>query len=342
VSDFPNLDLGGFISADTGGGFCEWFDAGTKGINGNASDLMNNFVFAYCCSTLAVESGGVGGTTNLGFYEGYVTGGGTSTTAVAVLTLSGLPGNTANSSPFVPGGGTACYYMDVRLTSLVPFADGPIGYSWHFLDFDLTGVAGSTIPFTSCVASCSAVHGLDGLGMDWWIDRYCPPGFLLETFAWGSNGWLNYAYSISMDIRELGDCTATTTTYNSTSPACADVLSGAPLVIGTTWIGEVTHAPGTAGASTLLIRGAKIPGNGASGGTSGGESRGRLLVTGAFIANLSGSADTIAPVLATQRNFSAPIPLQFGLACNEWFAQCLTLGAGKQKLSNGLELDTGL
>ena len=145
-----------------------------------------------------------------------------------------------------------------------------------------------------------------------------------------------------MDIRELADCTATTTTYNSTSPACVDVLSGPPLVIGSTWVGEITHAPGTATASTLLVRGARIPGNGANGGTSGGESRGRLLVAGAFIANVCATTDTLALVLATQKNFSAPIPLQFGLACNEWFAQALTLGAGKQKLSNGLELDTGL
>ena len=56
----------------------------------------------------------------------------------------------------------------------------------------------------------------------------------------------------------------------------------------------------------------------------------------------TGARHTLAPVLATQRNFNAPIPLSFGMACNEWFAQALTLGAGKQKLSNGLELDTGL
>jgi hypothetical protein len=341
VSDFPNVDLGGFIGADTGGGFCEWFDAGTKGFNGNASDLMNNFVFAYCCATLAVESGGVGGTTNLGFYEGYVTGGGTSTTAVAVFTLSGLPANTANSSPFIPGGGTACYLINITFAALVPFADGPIGYSHHFLDLDVTGVAGSTIPFMACVSSCSGT-GPDGLGMVDVIDEYCPPGFLLSTFTFGTTQFGSYFSSMSMDIRELGDCTATVTVYNSTSPACVDVLSSSPMVIGTTWIAEVTHAPGTAGTSTLLIRGSKIAGNGANGGTSGGESRGRLLVTGAFVANLSSTTDTLAPILATQRSFAAPIPLQFGLACNEWFGQCLTLGAGKQKLSNGLEIDTGL
>ena len=341
VSDFPNVDLGGFIGADTGGGFCEWFDAGVKGFNGNASDLMNNFIFAYCCATLAVESGGVGGTTNLGFYEGYTVTGGAATTAAAVFTLSGLPANTANSSPFVMGGGTACYLINITFAALVPFADGPIGYSFHFLDLDITGVLGSTIPFMSCVSSCSG-PGPDSLGMVDLIDEYCPPGFLLTTFTFGTTQFGSYFSSMSMDIRELGDCTATTVTYNSTSPACVDVLSGTPLVIGTTWVGEVTHAPGTATASTLLVRGSKIAGNGANGGTSGGESRGRLLVTGAFVGNLTGTADGIAPILATQRNFSAPIPLQFGLACNEWFGQCLTLGAGKQKLSNGLELDTGL
>ena len=108
VSDFPNLDLGGFIAADTGARACEWFEAGTKGVNGNASDLMNDFVFAYCSAALAVESGGPGGTTTLGFYEGYLAGGGTPTTTVAIFSLSGLPANTSASSPFVMGGGTSC------------------------------------------------------------------------------------------------------------------------------------------------------------------------------------------------------------------------------------------
>ena len=238
------------------------------------------------------------------------------------------------------GGGTACYLVNISFVVLVPFANGPIGYSHHFLDLDITGVVGSTIPFMSCVSSCSGT-GPDGLGMVDLIDEYCPPGFLLTTFTFGTTQFGSYFTSMSMDIREQGDCTATRLSYNSTSPACVDVLSAIPIVVGTTWVGEVTHAPGTATASTLLIRGSKIPGNGANGGVSGGESRGRLLVTGAFIANLSGSADTIAPILVTQRNFVAPIPLAFGLACNDWFGQCLTLGAGKQKLSNGLEFDTG-
>ena len=343
VSDFPNLDLAGFIGADTGGGFCEWIDAGVKGTSGNASDLMNNFVFAYCSSALDVASGGPGGTTTIGFYEGYVFGGGTPTTAVAIFSLTGLPANSAFSSPFIMGGGWTCTILDVSLSSLLPFADGPIGYSWLFRDVDATGVLGATIPFMSCVQSCSG-FGPDGLGMVSCLDQYCPPGFLRSNFSCFSTIVpfpFSYAQSMSMDIREVIDCTASVISYNSTSPACVDVLSSPPLVIGTTWVAEVTHAPGTASASTLLVRGAKIPGNGASGGTSGGEPRGRLLVKGAFIANLSGAADALAPILATQRNFVAPIPLQFGLACNEWFGQCLTLGAGKQKLSNGLALTTG-
>ena len=44
--DFNNNDLGGFVGVDTGNCFCEWFDSGVKGFNGNNSDLMNNIVFA--------------------------------------------------------------------------------------------------------------------------------------------------------------------------------------------------------------------------------------------------------------------------------------------------------
>src|SRR5262247_1098318 len=43
VSDFPNLDLGGFVGIDSGGSFCEWFNDGIKGVNHNASDLMTSF-----------------------------------------------------------------------------------------------------------------------------------------------------------------------------------------------------------------------------------------------------------------------------------------------------------
>ena len=40
VLDFYNNDLSGFVGVDTGGGFCEWFDAGVKGWQGNVSDCF--------------------------------------------------------------------------------------------------------------------------------------------------------------------------------------------------------------------------------------------------------------------------------------------------------------
>ncbi len=343
ISDFPNIDLGGFIGADTGGGFCEWYDGGVKGTVPNASDLMRNFVIAYCSAALDVNSGGVGGTVGLGFYEGYVS---TSTAVdpgpgVANFTLSGLPANTAFSSPFLVGGGTACFFLNVTFTNLVPFADGAIGYSWHFIDIDATGVLGATIPFLACVSSCSG-PGPDSLGMIDFIDEYCPadpgPGGtpVLAHFTFGTTIYGSYFTSMSMDIRELADCTAANVSYNSTSPANVDVLTSTPAIIGTTWSAEVTHAAGTATFSTLLVRGSKIPGNGAPAG-----SKGRLLVTGAFFSDVLGVNDTIPPILASQKNFSAGIPLQFSLACIDWFAQAVTGGSGAQKLSNGIDGDTG-
>ena len=335
VSDFPNVDLGGFLGADTGGGVFKWFDAGVKGTNANASDLMNNFIFAYCSTVLEVSAGGPGGTTSIGFYEGYTAGGGAPTTAVAILSLTGLPAATGPGCGFVGCFPIGCYLIDITLPSLVPFADGPIGYSWHFLDFDQTGVLAATTPFLSCVQSCSG-PGPDGLGMVDSIDRYSTPGTFLSTFTFGTTQFGSYFTSMSMDIREVGDCTASVASYNSTSPPNEDVLSATNAVIGTTWSAEVTHAAGTAAFATLLVRGAKIPGNGAGAGQYG-----RLLVTGAFLTNLPGMPDTQMPIQNSQRNFSTFLPLQFGLACNEWFCQALTGGGGATRLSNGIAGTTG-
>lgn len=85
-TDFFNLDLAGFVNADTGNGFCEWFDSGTKGFTGNASDLMSSVVFAYCSAMLSVASGGPGSSFKLGYYEGYTAGGRSPSTTVAAFT----------------------------------------------------------------------------------------------------------------------------------------------------------------------------------------------------------------------------------------------------------------
>ena len=134
----------------------------------------------------------------------------------------------------------------------------------------------------------------------------------------------------------MADCTASVTSYNSTSPPNEDILSATNAVIGTGWSAEVTHAAGTAAFSTLLVCGAKIPGNGAAGGPYG-----RLLVTGAFLTNLPGTADALPPIQDSQRNFGVFLPLSFGLACSDWFCQALTGGGGAIRLSNALAGTTG-
>ena len=127
------------------------------------------------------------------------------------------------------------------------------------------------------------------------------------------------------------DCDASVTAFDS-SPPNADVLTAAPMILGAPWRAEVTHAAGTAVFSALLLRGERVPGDGAPAGT-----RGRLLVTGSFLANLAGTPDELAPILASQRNFRATIPADLSLACLGWFAQAITGGAHEQRLSNGVE-----
>ena len=89
--------------------------------------------------------------------------------AVAVFTLTGLPGNSASSSFF---GGFTCYFINVTFGSLVAFADGPMGWSWKFVDVGLSGLLGGTWPFLSCTVSCSATVGqVDGQGMTDLVDE---------------------------------------------------------------------------------------------------------------------------------------------------------------------------
>jgi hypothetical protein len=339
VSTFWNNDISGFVGADTGNGFCQWVDAATKS-HPNDAEYMRRFRFIYCSSMLDLFSGGPGGSTRIAFYEGYTTGGGASTT-VAIFSLTGLPSNTAHSSIFSsPAGGTSCFAIQIIVAgNMIPFSDGPISYSWRFMDQDTSpfGLA-ATIPALGCISSCSG-PGPDGRGMDDLLDQYCPPGTLLTTFSFGSSSAGTYFTSLGMDIREIADCTATVTSYNSTSPVNVDTLTSNPAIINSTWTAEVTHAAGTAAFSTMYVRGSKIAGNGAPGGAGG--TRGRFLVTGAFYDDVASGPDTISPILNTQRNFSAFIPLSFDLACIDWFGQALTGGAGQIKWSNGIDGDTG-
>jgi hypothetical protein len=199
-ANFLNADLGGFVGVDTGNKFCEWFDAGEG--NGCGTDMMRSVLFAYCSAALAVGSGGPGGSVRLGFYEGYTVGGGAPTTAVAIVTIEGLPANTASSSIVL--GGFRCYFIRINFNPVRNFQKGRLAYSWHFMDLDRTNVLAATFPFLSCVQSCSGV-GPDAQGMVDLIDQYCPSGSgpPKNTFSFGTTIFGSYFTSISMQIEKL-------------------------------------------------------------------------------------------------------------------------------------------
>jgi hypothetical protein len=330
--DFNNNDLGGFVGVDTGNGFCEWFDAAVKGFAGNGSDLMNNIVFAYCSAMLAPGSGGPGGSVKLGFYEGYTWFGGAPTTTVAAFTLTGLPANTGSSSFF---GGFRCFFIQVIFTNMVAFADGPIGYSWKFLDVGTTGVLGGTWPFLSCVVSCSgAITQVDGQGMTDILDEYCPPGFRKATFTFGTTS--GSFTSMSMDVREVTDFAATEVGYNATTSPNGDTLSTAEgkAVVGSTWTATLARSPVTgAGTFNTKVRTTRIalP----NGVTPPAPVQGRLLISGPVLASINGTHNG-----TTGSAPSAAIPLQFSFVCFHYVAQATATGGGV-KLTSALDGTTG-
>ena len=206
IADLTNLDLGAYFGLETGDGACEWIDAATKGFASNASDLVSDIVFAYCSVMLDPASGGPGSSVLLGFYEGYAVGGPAPTTNVALYNLTGLPGHNhaTSGSPF--SGDLTCRYLHLDLASCLAFADGPIGYSWRFMDHGTTNVLAGTFPVLSCVQSCTGA-GPDGQGMVDLLDKFCPPGQFVSTFTFTSpppgsalSGDPFYTTSIAMDV----------------------------------------------------------------------------------------------------------------------------------------------
>ena len=324
VVDFYNNDLGGFVGIDSGNGFCEWFDSAVKGSAGNRSDLMSDIVFAYCSAMKGPGSGGPGGSVRLGFYEGYTWGGGAPTTVAAAFTLTGLPANTSSSSFF---GGFRCFFIQVEFAQLIAFADGPIGYSWRFLDVGTTGIFSGTWPFLACSISCSAIAPptLDVM------DRYCPPGTLVGSFTFGSASG-SYT-SMSMEIREAADLAATLTPYNATPTPNSDVLSTSVAVVDRDWTVFLARVPSAApGNFVVKVHTARIP-------TPGGVPvpppvQGRLLVSGPELGQRIGVHD------GTQGTLSVRIPPRLDLLCRHFAAQALVTG-GTIELSSAVEGTTG-
>ena len=317
VVDFDNLDVAGYFGVDTGGGSFEWIDAGTKGFAGNASDLMSKIVFSYCTFVQDQASGGPGGSTLLGFYEGYQTGGPAPTTSVALVNLSGLPGRN------VPGlaygtASPACYFVEVNFADSIAFADGPIGYSWRFMDFDLTGVRSGTGPVLACVQSCSGA-GPDGQGMDAFIERYSSTGTYLSTYTTPSIG-------ISMSIAEVADVEATATTWNSQG-INTDALSATAIAIGESWQVDIAlaHGHGASGPTNVKVRSSCINGPNLLSPTGHPV---EILTTGLLALTLAdphnGTATSYAPF---------PVPADISLVGLPWAAQGTVVGGGRVDLT---------
>lgn len=217
-----NNDFSGFVGVDSGiggaNGPCEWIQASNKGnapaTNGGKSGFLTGFAFAYCSAALDPASGGVGGSTIIGFRTGYAKGtaanaGGPTGVDQGTFLLSGLPANTNCSSFF---GGASCYLIGVTLgTTPVCLPDGPIGYSWRFTDLGTDGVLAKTFPFLACVNSCSGV-GPDTQGMTDCVDQYCPAGTITASFSFSTA--IPYFTSLSMELDELVAVTGTSTSFN--------------------------------------------------------------------------------------------------------------------------------
>ncbi|MEQ1895235.1 MAG: hypothetical protein ABL998_22065, partial [Planctomycetota bacterium] len=190
-------------------------------------------------------------------------------------------------------------------------------------------VAG-TWPFLSCVVSCSgAVTQVDAQGMTDILDEYCPPGNRLATFTFGttSGSWT----SMSMDVREATDFTATQIGYNATISPNGDTLSANTAVVTSTWTTSIARSPVTGPGSYVVRLSLSKPVN-----PNGINSFAGQYLIGATAAIVLGGAHngttgSTPPVL---------IPGQFSLVCFHYYAQAIILGGGV-KLSSALEGTTG-
>jgi hypothetical protein len=304
--EFANLHLSGFVGTDTGAAGCQWFDAGIKGA-GNASDLMSRVDFAYTATSSQ-------GNLTLGFYEGYTPGGGTPSTVVALFSLTGLPGTT---------GGSSSYLVSLNVDPAVPFADGPIGYSWTFETVD------PVHPFLACVQSCTG-PGPGPFGVIDQLDRRCPPNPAFMPFSFPG-----YFSSIALDILEAADLTSTVG-VQAGDGINVDTLSAPPMILGGSWTASVGigHAHGPSGAVSLRIRTGIT--NGANVFSPFGGRLTEVLIQGPLLATLAGSHNGVSGLFPT-----LSVPPTSGVYGLGWAAQATVLGGGFADLSLALSGQVG-
>ena len=361
VSDLTNTDIFdgsgfGWVSVDTGGGSCTWFQMASKGMGTNqgvgvplgpgtgtnylhapppGSDLISNILFSYCSGALDVASGGVGGNVEIGLYEGYTVFGGAPTTTVAIVNLTGMPGNTAPGGFF---GGTRCYALNVVYSPMVPFADSLfIGYSWHFMDTGTDGLYGATFPFLACAVSCSGLSilngsaggsgdfdgqplealGPDGQGMLDAFDAFCtgpfPNGPTFNTYTFATSGPFAPPFApttratINLGIGEAAARATTNDNYNDCAPVDnLDTLTATPATVGQVWTASFTRAGGGSGRFQIRVWDTRVPMCNGIPPTTGSVpwptgTGGRRMTVGTYFASLpagqSSGGSPVAPTL---------------------------------------------
>jgi hypothetical protein len=356
-----NVDFAGFVGIDSIQ--CEWFDKAEKGQGktGGKSEIMTSFLFAYCSSALATNSGGVGGSATVSFVEGYMTpalGGARPSfgSRTAVFNLSGLPANTAASSFF---GGFNCFFIRVRTATVSTnpgfsfdggqaLADGVLGWSWDFKDLSLALPLAHTFPFMACVTSCSGV-GPDGQTIADGIDQFCgtfpnnPPFGLLATFTFGT---VTTYTSLNLEIREANALTGGSALYNPSGPAGTNpvILSNlAGTSLGDPWKLGLDCSAGTLGKPAIYVIEFK-PGNTTPVLAAGGIGGNLLIslagpVTKSFIVGGAGGSGQVTSFPPAGPGVPLPIDLQFLNACYQ--VQALCGGTPKGFLSNGLNQTLG-
>jgi hypothetical protein len=243
-----------------------------------------------------------------------------------------MPANTGSSSYAAVqsgSGGGECYLFEVDLATCIPFADGPIGYSWRFADLGTTNVLAGTFPFLSCVQSCSS-SGPDRQGMVDLLDKYSPPGTFLTTFtfdtsAFDSSG--NYFTSISMEISELVDVESVATTWNSQG-VNTDVLSSGAIVIGRSWETAIAlaHGHGAAGPTSIRVRVSSINGPNLTSPTGHPY---ELLIAGP----LGLSWTDVHDGATADHEPDFPVPNDPALVGLPWAAQGTVVGGGRADLT---------
>jgi len=331
VSEFPNLDLAGFVTVDTGASAVTWINDGQKGVSGNTSDLVSRIVVPYCSAELDPGLGGPGATVKLGFYEGFTRNSPTPNgVQIAELTFSGLPAHTAESSFF---GNSSCYFLEVELDPALQFADGPIGYSWEFVDLGSDGVLAGTFPFLANTSSCSSLVP-DPLGQAPYeccsfrpADAYDASGnqiVIIPTFPYC------LPWSIAIDLREVADRTASLSSWTGDG-VNVDGLLATPPVVGADWTARVLvqHPHGSGGLVRLLVRSNAI--NGPTLLSPLGGRPFEVLASGPILASYVLTHDgTTTPLLGV------PLPLSPSLVGTSFAAQATVLGGGFADLSSAV------